>query len=103
MDNFIQKNAMKKLLLMFLIIKLCPKLEKRRYRLSEESADTCVYPDNARSKMIQCSFVFRHFLFRLLLKAKKIKKYYNNNFIFNCFQTFFIWKTVYFLTKQYFI
>ena len=46
---------------MILIIKFCPKLEKRRYRLSEESVDTCVYPDNARSKMIQCYLVFHHF------------------------------------------
>ena len=85
---------------MFLIIELCPKLEKRRYRLSEESADTCVYPDNARSKMIQCSFVFRHFLFRLLLKAKKINNYYNNDFIFNSFQTFLFGKLCIFLQSS---
>ena len=54
---------------MILKIKFCPKLEKRRYRLSEESVDTCVYPDNARSKMIQCYLVFHHF-FSIFLAAR---------------------------------
>ena len=54
---------------MILIIKFCPKLEKRRYRLSEESVDTCVYPDNARSKMIQCYLVFHHF-FKYIFSCK---------------------------------
>lgn len=55
---------------MILIINFCPKLEKRRYRLSEESVDTCVYPDNAGSKMIQCYFVFHHFFISFIFECK---------------------------------